>query len=293
MDITFFLVMLVCLYPILWILLGVFISSAKWKKGILMGVSLSEKESKDPEVLALARRCRRSLLLLAVPFTLALIPIYFIPYVSVATFCWFLWILLAMAAPMPVFHHYYRRLKSLKASRGWEDDPEDRFWLWGMFYRNPDDLRKTVPKRVGVGTTMNTARRSWKVLMVFLAVCFLSMPALGIWLMAEDFTPMKAVILDDGVEVRHLESEFFVAYDDVETVALLTEPPALSRSIGTSLTYLEKGNYNVRGYGSCRICMDRRDPVILVLETEEETYLISFESKAEAEAVIGRIDIVK
>lgn len=293
MDITFFLVMLVCLYPILWILLGVFISSAKWKKGILMGVSLSEKESKDPEVLALARRCRRSLLLLAVPFTLVLIPIYFIPYVSVATFCWFLWILLAMAAPMPVFHHYYRRLKSLKASRGWEDDPEDRFWLWGMFYRNPDDLRKTVPKRVGVGTTMNTARRPGKVLMVFLAVCFLSMPALGIWLMAEDFTPMKAVILDDGVEVRHLKSEFFVAYDDVETVALLTEPPALSRSIGTSLTYLEKGNYNVRGYGSCRICMDRRDPVILVLETEEETYLISFESKAEAEAVIGRIDIVK
>ena len=39
--------------------------------------------------------------------------------------------------------------------------------------------------------------------------------------------------------------------------------------------------------------MDRRDPVILVLETEEETYLVSFESKAEAETVIGRIDIVK
>ena len=224
MDITFFLVMLVCLYPILWILLGVFISSAKWKKGILMGVSLSEKESKDPEVLALARRCRRSLLLLAVPFTLVLIPIYFIPYVSVATFCWFLWILLAMAAPMPVFHHYYRRLKSLKASRGWEDDPEDRFWLWGMFYRNPDDLRKTVPKRVGVGTTMNTARRSWKVLMVFLAVCFLSMPALGIWLMAEDFTPMKAVILDDGVEVRHLKSEFSLT-GEPQTFLLTTARP--------------------------------------------------------------------
>ena len=293
MDNTFFLVMLVCLYPVLWILLGVFIASAKWKKGILMGVSLSEEESRDPEVLALARRCRRGLLLTAVPFTLALIPIYFIPYVSVATFCWFLWILLSMAAPIPFFHHYYRRLKSLKASRGWEEDPEEQFWLWGMFYRNPEDPRSTVPKRVGMGTTMNTARRPWKVLMVFLAVCFLSMPALGIWLMVEDFTPMEAVILDDGVEARHLESEFFVAYDDVETVALLTEPPALSRSVGTSLTYLEKGKYHVRGYGSCRICLDRRDPAILVLETEAETYLISFDSKAEAEAVIGRIDIVK
>ena len=61
MDNTFFLVMLVCLYPVLWILLGVFIASAKWKKGILMGVSLSEEEGRDPEVLALARRCRRSL----------------------------------------------------------------------------------------------------------------------------------------------------------------------------------------------------------------------------------------
>ncbi|MGM9566822.1 MAG: PH domain-containing protein, partial [Clostridia bacterium] len=89
------------------------------------------------------------------------------------------------------------------------------------------------------------------------------------------------------------KSEFFVAYDDVETVALLTEPPALSRSVGSSLTYLEKGKYKVRGYGSCRICLDRRDPAILVLETEAETYLISFKSKTAAETVIGRIDIVK
>ena len=111
--------------------------------------------------------------------------------------------------------------------------------------------------------------------------------------MAEDFTPMKAVILDDGVEAKNLKSEFFVAYDDVKTVTLLTEPPHLSRSVGTSLTYLEKGKYHVRGYGSCRICLDRRDPAILVLETEAETYLIGFNSKAEAEAVIGRIDIVK
>lgn len=291
MDWTFLLTMFICLYPILWIFLGIFLSFTRWKRGYLLGVSLLEKDKEDNDVQVIARHCRCSLLLLSVPFTLVLIPMYFLSYVSVYTFCWMLWVLLAMVVPSLVFRRYYRRLKKLKQTRGWTSDLEERFWLWGMFYYNPEDPKNIVPKRVGVGTTMNMARRPAKALMIFTSACFLSMPLLGVWLMAEDFTPVKVVISGSGVEVKHLKSEFYVAYDDVDSVTLLTEVPTGNRNFGTSLTYLDKGIYEIQGYGSCRVCIDRRDPVFLVLETAEETYLIGFDDRAEAEEVIGAVEL--
>ena len=41
---------------------------------------------------------------------------------------------------------------------------EDDHWLWGMLYYNPDDRRLMVNARVGVGTTINLARRSGQVI---------------------------------------------------------------------------------------------------------------------------------
>lgn len=42
-----------------------------------------------------------------------------------------------------------------------DDDPSK--WTWGIIYNNPDDERVMVPKRYGVGTTINYARPAGKV----------------------------------------------------------------------------------------------------------------------------------
>lgn len=34
---------------------------------------------------------------------------------------------------------------------------DDRHWIWGIFYYNPADRHSMVPKKVGIGTTMNLA----------------------------------------------------------------------------------------------------------------------------------------
>jgi uncharacterized membrane protein len=54
------------------------------------------------------------------------------------------------------------------------NNPE--FWYWGVFYNNPADDSIWVPKRIGIGYTLNYAHRaSWIISFVFLAVTVLIM----------------------------------------------------------------------------------------------------------------------
>lgn len=50
------------------------------------------------------------------------------------------------------------------------------FWHWGVFYNNPADAHIWVPKRFGIGYTLNYAHRaSWTISFVFIAVTILIM----------------------------------------------------------------------------------------------------------------------
>lgn len=47
-------------------------------------------------------------------------------------------------------------------------------WYWGVFYNNPSDSSVWVPKRYGIGYTLNYAHRvSWIISFIFLAVTVL------------------------------------------------------------------------------------------------------------------------
>lgn len=51
-------------------------------------------------------------------------------------------------------------------------NPEN--WHWGVFYNNPSDSSVWVPKRCGIGYTLNYAHRlSWTISFVFLIVTVL------------------------------------------------------------------------------------------------------------------------
>ncbi len=43
---------------------------------------------------------------------------------------------------------------------------DDRYWSWGFFYNNPDDPAVFVPKRYGMGWTVNFGRPLGKVFLI-------------------------------------------------------------------------------------------------------------------------------
>lgn len=45
------------------------------------------------------------------------------------------------------------------------------FWKWGIIYNNPNDQAIWVDKRVGIGWTLNFARKeSWFIIFMILAI---------------------------------------------------------------------------------------------------------------------------
>lgn len=78
------------------------------------------------------------------------------------------------------------------SGRSYYADEDDR-WIWGMFYYNPNDSRLTVNARVGIGTTINLAKRSGQVIMalvaVFLVACILCGPWVGCYLTRMEQSP--------------------------------------------------------------------------------------------------------
>ena len=60
-------------------------------------------------------------------------------------------------------------------TRKWRDKApgEAESWKWGVFYYNPDDDRIMLPKRTGLGFTLNFARPGAIVLFMFALVVIL------------------------------------------------------------------------------------------------------------------------
>lgn len=154
---------------------------------------------------------------------------------------------------------------------------EDDYWIWGMFYYNPNNTHLMVNERVGMGMSMNLARPAAKWLMGITAAILLLLPLLGVWLMAEEFLPIEWTLEADTLTVSQALTTYRVDLDQVTGAELLEELPACRRVAGTGLENLLKGSFTVEGYGSAKLCLNPNEPPFLVLETEAQTYFFGFD----------------
>lgn len=285
------LILFLCGLPVLWILILVFCSSLKIKKGRVAGLTIPAESGGDTDMAVILRRSRKTMLICGFILTILLIPIFFAAYDSVVFFLWMVWLTAAIAVPMILYGHYFNCLKKLKMIRGWEFTAEERYWFWGFLYYNKSEPKVFVNGLPGSGTngSFNLARFSGKVIMSLVALCVLTLPLWGVWIMAEEFTEAKVTVSEISVDAVHLNTEYTVAFEDVEQVALLREMPQCRRNNGYETAHFLKGNFTVKGYGKSYVCVDIRDEAILALETAEKTYLISFDTEKEALAVIDQI----
>lgn len=148
-------------------------------------------------------------------------------------------------------------------------DDDDK-WIGGLFYYNPNDCHNVVNARIGIGTTMNMAKPAGKILMGFTALCILAMPILGIWLMTEEFTPIKIETTDNAIEVVHVVKEYEIPVDDIVSYDVTEDLPSMSKIIGSNMDKLYKGQFNVEGYGVCNVCLDPTGHEFLWITTNDE-----------------------
>lgn len=166
---------------------------------------------------------------------------------------------------------------------------DDDMWIWGMFYYNKSDRHTMVNKRVGVGTTINMATTAGKVYTLIGLAGLLVIPFCCIWVIMEEFTPMKLALQDDVLRAEHLKVEYEIPVSEIEEFALIDEIPAWSKVNGTGMDNLDKGTFHIRNEGNCEVFLNPQNAFFIQIETAEETYYMSASEDEETLAVFEEL----
>ena len=102
---------------------------------------------------------------------------------------------LLIAAILILFWHPQRsRTRTNTPTDRWRTNvvfrDDDRYWPGGIFYNNPDDPALFVPKRFGLGWTMNFGHPQAKLVLIAMVLLPLVVSILSVIVSASGMTPI-------------------------------------------------------------------------------------------------------
>ncbi len=162
---------------------------------------------------------------------------------------------------------------------------EDNYWIMGMLYYNPNDRHLFINNRIGIGMTMNLAKRSAKIVYILAFLCVFAMPCLGIWIMKEEFTPPGLTLNETRLMAIHTSTVYTIELEEVVSVQLLDTLPSASRIVGSGFPTLLKGKFRVAGIGTGKLCLNPRTAPFLVIITGQDIYILGSDNSGETLAV--------
>lgn len=170
------------------------------------------------------------------------------------------------------------------------DPDDDRYWVWGMLYNNPYDKRTMVDKRFGVGTTVNMATKTGKVMIGITIASLVWIPFMCIWMIMEEFTPIHLKVDDNTVICEHLKTDYEIPVSEIKEIEMLDElPEHRSKVSGTATDQFEKGKFSNRELGKYYTFAYCENQVFIKLVTDDKIYIVSGSDDAETTEVFEEL----
>lgn len=265
----------ICMYPVLLIMYFVMKSCQKPKnKNIVLGITLPQQYLEENEVLTIRRKYVKELNWYALLSAIIPVSFFFIPYFSIILTLWMIWLLCVIFISFWIYIKYHKKMRSLKIKNQWNLDGDEN-WKYGMIYYNPNDSRFMVDKRIGIGSTINMAKSSAKWFIGIIVATLLIIPFISIFTIFEEFTPIGLEVSNNQVIAQHIKKEYTINLDDIKDTKMITKLPDANRIIGTSMRTLDKGLFDVDGYGHCKLCLNPENRYFIIVKTNGTTYIFS------------------
>ncbi|MCL2568211.1 MAG: hypothetical protein FWE12_02080 [Oscillospiraceae bacterium] len=155
---------------------------------------------------------------------------------------------------------------------------DDQYWLWGMFYFNKNDSRILMKDRIGMNMTMNLGRPIGMICMALSGILLLAMPLIGVWAIAQEFSPIRYEVEGNTVIVTHVTTRRFDLGDNF-TSELISTLPGGTRTMGTSIGTFRSGHFQLAGgIGSAFLLLHTDETPFVVLRTEAgQTLIFNFD----------------
>ncbi len=160
---------------------------------------------------------------------------------------------------------------------------DDDNWIGGMFYYNKSDSRFMVEKRVGIGTTVNMAKPSAKIIgIVTVVFTIVVLVGTSILLIVDEFTPVELNYENHQLIAHHVKEEYRISKEDIVSVTLLEEIPKISKQHGTGMDNVNKGTFFSRAYERrFKVCLNPEEEPVLMIEAVDGTWYLLGDSQSE------------
>ena len=151
----------------------------------------------------------------------------------------------------------------------------DEQWRYGIFYYNPSDTRLNGEKKIGVGTCINHAKPMGKFLSALAWVLIALLLVFGVYLVRAQSLPLTLTYKDGVLKSGQTRTNYTIDVDTMQFIMFLDKLPSNSKVFGTGMDNLQRGIYNVEGFGECRMNVNPQNQAFILIQTEDGCYIFS------------------
>lgn len=149
---------------------------------------------------------------------------------------------------------------------------DDDFWRFG-FYNNPYSNKVWVPKRVGIGLTINFATTWGKAFSVFTVGIIIWTIWLCLSLVPLDFGKITMTQENGIFKIDAPMYDTDIYPERIKSISTIDTFPNSYRTNGANGKNLWVGNYHVNGYGASRLNIMIETPLYIVLQLEDDSFI--------------------
>lgn len=209
---------------------------------------------------------------------------------------WMMGIVMVSLLPLGSIFFVHNKVRDLEESLADTDGKaimadDDAYWINGSTYYNPDDKTVMVPKRVGIGTTVNMATRAGKWIQYSaIALAIVIIIPLTAFLVQSDYTAPALTIEENGiVSIDYPLYDYSFNMSDVKAITLEEELPSGFRTNGTATAEYARGNFSLGKLGNAKLYVFKNSPPYISIQLEGLTIFFNDKDAAKTKALFDEL----
>ncbi|WP_136607709.1 DUF5808 domain-containing protein [Paenibacillus dokdonensis] len=188
---------------------------------------------------------------------------------------WITVVALFSAIPVGSIYYVYHKIHTLEQEVLAQDGKviytdDDEYWANGFTYHNPHDKSIFVPKRVGMGETVNTATGVGK-LIVWGTIGITAAVIIGVSFMiirSEMTSPTIAITPDHRVDIQYPMYSYDFGIDDIRELSLVDHVPSGAKTNGEATGQYSRGHFCLKEVGKARLYIFKNNPPYLKIKLD-------------------------
>lgn len=190
---------------------------------------------------------------------------------------WLATVLLFSAIPVGMVLYVYRKINHLEQETLALDGKtiytdDDEYWSNGFTYHNPYDKTIFVPKRVGIGETVNTGTLAGKIIVWgSMALVAVAIVAISFMLIRSELTsPVLTITPEHAIEIDYPMYSFRFNVADIEQVELADTVPSGVKTNGEGTDKVARGHFRLKQLGPSRLYIFKNNPPYIRIKLKDE-----------------------